>query len=242
MRADGRGLADDDARRVVDEEVLADCGAGVDVHARLAVRVFGHEAGNERDLTVVEDMGDAVDEDGKEAGVGEDDLLLALGCRVAVEGRLHIFEEQLLDMGELGHEGIDNGVGVRLDVLRGERGSVAEQERLVHLRAQGVADAHDLLSHVVLRTYALECLACVVAGENEAAHVLDDGDDGIAIGEVPEGFGDEDLFSLIVAGNLGHKLIKLRVNHGSPSRAGYVWRKAYQRSREYEPMKAAYFY
>src|SRR5207245_10510760 len=38
-------LADHDARAVVDEERLADLGAGVDVDARVRVRVLRHDAG-----------------------------------------------------------------------------------------------------------------------------------------------------------------------------------------------------
>lgn len=79
--ADLGGLADDDAGSVVDEEVLADGGAGVDVNAGETVGVLGHDAGNEGHLQQVQLMCQAVDHDGVETGVGEDDLVGVERCR-----------------------------------------------------------------------------------------------------------------------------------------------------------------
>jgi len=46
--ADAGGLADDDARAVIDEEGRADGGTGVDVDAGARVGVLGHHAGHEQ--------------------------------------------------------------------------------------------------------------------------------------------------------------------------------------------------
>ena len=74
--ANDRGLANDDARAVVDEEKFTDGGAGVDVDARYAVGVLGHDAGDQRHTKAVQLVRQAVNGDGKKTGVGEDDLLL----------------------------------------------------------------------------------------------------------------------------------------------------------------------
>ena len=88
--ADLGRLADDDAGAVIDEESPADRGAGVDVDAGLAVRVFGHHPGDQRHAQAIELVGQAIDGDGRQPGVAKDDLVEALGGRVAVEGGLHV--------------------------------------------------------------------------------------------------------------------------------------------------------
>ena len=49
-------------------------------------------------------MGDAIHEDGEEARVGEDDLLLALRCRVAIEGGLNVGQQNALNFRKLAEE------------------------------------------------------------------------------------------------------------------------------------------
>ena len=58
--ADDGGFADDHSGSVVDEEALADAGAGVDVDPGLGVGEFGDDTRNERHLKFVEFVGDAV--------------------------------------------------------------------------------------------------------------------------------------------------------------------------------------
>ena len=100
---DGR-FADDHAGGVIDEEVLADGGSRVDVDAGAAMGVLGHDAGNERHILRVELMVDAIHEDGEETRVGEDDLLLALRCRVAIEGGLNVGQQNALNFRKLAEE------------------------------------------------------------------------------------------------------------------------------------------
>ncbi|MEY5026869.1 MAG: hypothetical protein RLZZ244_2397 [Verrucomicrobiota bacterium] len=73
--ADGGGFANDDAGAMVDEEVAADAGAGVDVDSGSGVGPLGHHAGEEGDVEVVEEMGHALDGDGFEEGIGDDDFV-----------------------------------------------------------------------------------------------------------------------------------------------------------------------
>ena len=96
--ADLGGLADDDAGAVVDEEVLADGGAGVDVDAGETVGVLGHDARDEGHLQQVQLMCQAVDHDGVETGVGEDNFVGVERCRVAHKGGFHVHGQVGLDV------------------------------------------------------------------------------------------------------------------------------------------------
>ena len=66
------------------------CGAGVDVDPRALVGELGDHPGQERDPQLVEDVGEALERDREDAGVGEDDLLVAAGGRVALVGGLDV--------------------------------------------------------------------------------------------------------------------------------------------------------
>ena len=69
--ADDARCSDDDACAVVDGEVVPYLGSGMDVDARLAVRHFGDDAGNEGHAQQQQLVGDAV------AGEGLDDWIAA---------------------------------------------------------------------------------------------------------------------------------------------------------------------
>ena len=88
--ADDRRLAHHDAHAVVDEELLADQRAGVDLDAsEEAPDVREHPRGD-FGATQVQRVSEAVDLAGVEARIGEYDLEVADGGRVAFAGRLDI--------------------------------------------------------------------------------------------------------------------------------------------------------
>ena len=58
--ADGGGLTDYDTCAVVDEEILTDRCAGVDIYARFLVGKLGHNTRDIRNSPAVEAVGDAV--------------------------------------------------------------------------------------------------------------------------------------------------------------------------------------
>ena len=97
--ADLGRLADDDAGAVIDEESAADRGAGMDVDAGLAVCVFGHHPRDQRHAQAKEHVGQAIDGDGAQARVAEDDLVETLGGGVAVEGGLDVLGERSAQLG-----------------------------------------------------------------------------------------------------------------------------------------------
>ena len=90
MVADDGGLTHHDAGAVVDEEVAADGGAGVDVDAGDAVGVLRHDSRNQRHPQRIQNMGQPVDGDGKQPGVAEDDLIHAGSGGIPVKEGLHI--------------------------------------------------------------------------------------------------------------------------------------------------------
>ena len=125
VASDLAGLPDHHAGAVVDEEALADGGAGVDVDAGDAVRMLAHDARDQRDLQQVELVGDAVLDDRLHAGVAEDDLVAAHRRRVASVGRLHVQQHQPLQLRQAGQQVAGCGRGARLvlvaQLFRGTR-------------------------------------------------------------------------------------------------------------------------
>ena len=108
--SDHGGFADDDAGAVIDDDWMAQGRPGVNVYARPFVSPFGQHARQERHAQFAEAMGDAVDGDGQEAGVGQDDLVHALGRGVAaldgrgIDHQLPMYLRQSLEelLGDLG--------------------------------------------------------------------------------------------------------------------------------------------
>ena len=93
------GFADDNTRCMVDKEVFADGCACVDVNASAAMGVFGHDAGDKRDVPRVQFVSDAVYEDSEEARIREDNFFFALRGWVAIKSGLNIGKQHALDFG-----------------------------------------------------------------------------------------------------------------------------------------------
>lgn len=119
VAADDGGLADDNSRAVVDTEVVADGGAGMDVDARLRVGKLGDDAWKDRDGELVKLVGDAVVGYGVDHGVAEDDLTIVVGGGVVVEHCFHVGIEQAFHFGQA------------VDELQGEVGGTLWRQPLV---------------------------------------------------------------------------------------------------------------
>ena len=135
MRADGGGFADDHTGAVVDEEMRTDVGAGMDVDARALVPEFREHARQQRHLEGVEDVGEALERDGQDAGVGEDDLIRAPRGGIARVGGSHVGLHESPNLGQGGqklHGGLFR-VGLRVGVA-----GVAEA--FLHLAGQAGLD------------------------------------------------------------------------------------------------------
>ena len=88
--ADHGRFTNDDAGAVVDEEILADRGTRMDIDARDAVGVFGHDARDQRNAELKQLMRDTAGKDGIQSRIGTDDLVLVVRRGIAVIGRLDI--------------------------------------------------------------------------------------------------------------------------------------------------------
>lgn len=87
---DLRGLADDHAHAVVDEDPLTDLRPGMDLDPREQAAHVGYDAGDDRDAVLPQPVGDVVQPQGVQPRVGQDDLQGAAGGRVAVPYGLDI--------------------------------------------------------------------------------------------------------------------------------------------------------
>ena len=91
--ADFSGFADHHAHAVVDEEAPADGGAGVDLDARQKAADLRDHARHQRHPPAIQPVRQAVQQDGVEAGVAEEDLDHALGGRVFPENGVDLFPD-----------------------------------------------------------------------------------------------------------------------------------------------------
>ena len=123
-------------------------------------------------MAQVQLVADPVGEDGEQARIGQDDLLPVLGGGVAVKDGVDIRQQQLLDAGQLIHH------------LPGDAGRLI---LLLHRQGQG-----DLLGKagldplqqqrgVVRRRQGHQGGVAEVGGEQQLAHLLQQGDDGLAL-------------------------------------------------------------
>ena len=127
--ADHRGLAHHDAGAVIDKEVGPDGRAGVDIDARAAVGIFGHDPGDHGHPLAVQQVGNAIDKDGEQARIGKDDLLLVGGGGVAVERGLDVRQQHLLDAGQLRHDGLGDLGGLSRLAVRQSQGDLGRHPR-----------------------------------------------------------------------------------------------------------------
>ena len=100
--ADDARFADDGSGAVIDEEMGTDASPGVEVHPGSAVGPFAHDSRDEGDLPLEQLMSQALDGDGFDEGVGDDDFFLAERGGIAVERGLDIGLEDFTNARQLG--------------------------------------------------------------------------------------------------------------------------------------------
>src|SRR5207249_8513263 len=81
-RADLRRLTDNYTGAVIDEKILADLRARVNVDPGAAVRPFGHDPWDQRDF-VIKEMRHSINSDRFQRGVSENDFFVASRSRIA---------------------------------------------------------------------------------------------------------------------------------------------------------------
>ncbi len=87
------GFADHHAGSMIDEETFTNSGAGMDIDARFAVGIFGHNTRHKGDPQLKKLVGQAIDGDGKKTGIAENNFISALGCRIPFQGGPDIFSQ-----------------------------------------------------------------------------------------------------------------------------------------------------
>ena len=180
--ADDRRLADDDARAVVDEEVLADGCAGMNINARAAVRVLGHDARNQRHFEQKQLVRQAVDRDGEQPRIGNDDFVQTCRCWVAVVERLQVGCQQCAHVGNLlqkadGHllrlpVNVDGGLlRHTAAAAQGNRNLLLQQvRRVLNEGGQGVRRAVHMVGGVA-----------EIARKDDALQLANQGDNHVAV-------------------------------------------------------------
>ena len=93
--ADGCRLANYRAGAVIDKKMRADGCARVQVHARMAVGPFGHDARDQLNTLAVQHVCQSLHRDGLDERVRHDDLLLAFRRRVSIKRRIHVGRQHL---------------------------------------------------------------------------------------------------------------------------------------------------
>ncbi len=83
-------FADNDACSVVDKEAWTDLRAGVNVDARSVVDVFTHHAREDWNAALVELVGQSVNGECAQSGIGQNDFGIAFGGRIAFIGGAEI--------------------------------------------------------------------------------------------------------------------------------------------------------
>lgn len=170
--ADGGGLADDHAGAMVDEEALAELCPRVDVDAREAVGVLGHDPRQQRHVGDVELVRQALNHDGKNARVAEERLVGRAGGRVAIEGGLHVAREHAADGRDVGEELLDDaaGLAVAIGALVGVAMAgylLAVAQAATNLVIEHVGEFHDQFADPVADVFGGQSLLAEVAGEHD---------------------------------------------------------------------------
>ncbi len=85
---------------MIDEKRVADGRAGMDVYASLVVNVLAHDARQQRDIALVQEMNNAVNRYGCQARIGYNDFSLTLGGRVSFKSSPYVLVKPCPDLGQ----------------------------------------------------------------------------------------------------------------------------------------------
>jgi hypothetical protein len=175
--ADDGGFANHHACAVINEDPLADFGAGVDVNAGATVGVLGHDARNQWNVEAIQDMGYPVTGEGEDSRITKDRLGWARCRWIPLVGGDRIERKLLPNVGQaaqefgrdpLGLAKTDFRCSITLVSLAGKTKPAVDlvdhdQRGLVKGRTHVVTEA--LLGHVPVTD---------IAGEDHRLQQLDD--------------------------------------------------------------------
>jgi len=171
---DDRGLADDDAGAVINEEARSDRGPRMDIDAGPGMRNLRHQPGEQPRVQAMQDMGEAVMDDGDHAGIADQDFRKIARSRVADEGRPQIADQKPAHGRQL------RGKAARqfdcLLAAQSRQQVVAnEQCTAMDLIAQGIQHNAQGITDEVVDILAIEVGLAIVPGKQRFGQAVEDG-------------------------------------------------------------------
>ncbi len=182
MLANVAGLTDHHTCPVVDEEVLADLGTGMNVDARFFMRPFGHHAGDERNAQHTEFVSQSIDGHGVQAGIAEDHFIDTLAGRIAVISRLHVGGQHTAQIGNPLEKRDGNRLPFGFVIVAARRAGVQATdaglvlERPADLHGQLIVQAVDQVSGVIGHIAAVQPHSAPIPGIEDFLQVFQDFD------------------------------------------------------------------
>lgn len=186
VSADDGGFADDDTGAMVGEEIFADHGAGMDVNAGLVMSVLGHDAGDEGDVIFIEDMSEALNGDGEEAGIANDGFFVGIAGGIAFEGGFDVGGKNAAEVWKALNDPAGAAMGVIGALIFGAGGSALAgiAETALDLLGEALVEFSDAIASDVADVGAGKALTAEVAGEDQGEEFARDGDDFFAAREI----------------------------------------------------------
>ena len=183
--SDPGSLADDNTCSMIDEETLADGGAGVNVRTGNAVSMFAHHPWHQRHAEFKQFVGDPIDHHRKEARVAVDNLVGALGGGVSVECRLGVERQGLADGRNTRQELLCDVSGFNvagLGVFAGLALAVGAHA-IGYLAGQFRPGMHQQVAHVIADVLCRQFLVTEEPRKQELANVVKRIDDARSRGQ-----------------------------------------------------------
>ena len=169
---------------MIAKEVVPDRSTRVNIDTRFTVSPFGHHAGNERDLKLIQLGSKAKHRDSFQAGIAKNNFVDILARRIAFVGGLHVGRQEFPKFWQSFQKQQCLYLAKRFKVMG--RFAYAGGPCLVtqgptDLDGQLIVQAVDQLTHVILYTSAMESLSAPKAGVKDFLECVDYEDNFIVI-------------------------------------------------------------
>lgn len=122
---DDRGFPDHHTGAVIDEKAFPDLSPGMDVDSGSVMHPLIHNAWNKDQALMVEEVGEAMDRNGLQSGIAENDFVEAGSGGIIFEGRFNVEFEHVPNFGNIAQKRFRDEVGVLVAVFAGVAGKLA---------------------------------------------------------------------------------------------------------------------
>ena len=195
---------------MIDEEILADRSAGVNIDSSLGVRIFGHETRQDRYFEKIELMGNTVNGYCPKARVSKNDLVEVSSRRVAVKRSQKVCLDIFSDNRDLLEEFGGDAVALFLALLiRHLIVALRIVESSVDLLFEVIENIFDRYGEAVLRVIDLVCAVTEISGIYDPEEILDKFPDFIFVGIAEQLNGIDILAAFVVFENKLYDIIDL---------------------------------